>query len=269
MYYVDLLIPIADNEEAYTDFNESNGERYQISKDSEIVKYNVDGFRSYTFHFIGADSKMQINDLNNSGRDEYVCFANSPYSIDMNKMQYEIVESKYRKIKLAALDEQGNVLQVSEAKYIRPNHWTKTRWSIDYDIGNNKLEVEFYEGIHWGFLGVWLYFIPVIIAIIVIYLIDKTRVYLYNKYHNGTKKIHINYLKTLIYMILEIAIWILCMPNGAIVINLYMFGGLIIEKHLLAKMDIDLKRIKYILLIFNGLIGYIVAWILYMVVYFA
>ena len=44
VYYIDLLIPITEDDEAYINFNEYNGQKYQISKESEIAKYDVDGF---------------------------------------------------------------------------------------------------------------------------------------------------------------------------------------------------------------------------------
>ena len=56
--YIDLLLPIKEKDECYTPFNEKNGEKFAISKDSEIVNYNEDGYKSYTFHVVDADSKM-------------------------------------------------------------------------------------------------------------------------------------------------------------------------------------------------------------------
>lgn len=57
--YVDMLLPISENDECYIDFNESNGEKFGISPESEIVKYNEDGFMSYTFHISDALCQMQ------------------------------------------------------------------------------------------------------------------------------------------------------------------------------------------------------------------
>ena len=57
-YYIDFLMPIPEKDKAYVDFNEENGEKYGITKDSEIAKYNEDGFVSYTFHVVDADSRM-------------------------------------------------------------------------------------------------------------------------------------------------------------------------------------------------------------------
>lgn len=56
--YIDLLLPISEKDECYTEFNEENGKQYSISSDSEIAKYNQDGYMSYTFHVSDAYSEM-------------------------------------------------------------------------------------------------------------------------------------------------------------------------------------------------------------------
>lgn len=58
--YIDLLLPIKEKDECYVEYNAKNGEKFNISKDSEIVKYNQDGYKSYTFHVLDADSKMSL-----------------------------------------------------------------------------------------------------------------------------------------------------------------------------------------------------------------
>lgn len=57
--YIDLLMPISSGDGGYISYNESNGEKYEISKDSEIVNYCDDGYMSYTFHIADADSDIQ------------------------------------------------------------------------------------------------------------------------------------------------------------------------------------------------------------------
>lgn len=54
--YIDLLLPISPEDEAYVPYHEANGEAYGISRDSEIVGYCADGYRSYTFHIADAVS---------------------------------------------------------------------------------------------------------------------------------------------------------------------------------------------------------------------
>lgn len=57
--YVDLLLPISTEDEGYISYNESNGEKYGITQDSEIVEYCEEGYRSYTFHIVDANSSMR------------------------------------------------------------------------------------------------------------------------------------------------------------------------------------------------------------------
>lgn len=66
--YVDLLMPIPSNNEGYVSYNQINGEKYGISENSEIVNYSEDGYRSYTFHIVDADSDMRLS----YGADIYV-----------------------------------------------------------------------------------------------------------------------------------------------------------------------------------------------------
>lgn len=57
--YVDLLLPISQNDDNYTEFNEANGEKFSISQQSEIVEYNKDGYMSYTFHLNNATAEIK------------------------------------------------------------------------------------------------------------------------------------------------------------------------------------------------------------------
>jgi hypothetical protein len=45
------------DDENYTEYNQTNGEKFNISSDSEIVSYCQDGFMSYTYHLSDAKSK--------------------------------------------------------------------------------------------------------------------------------------------------------------------------------------------------------------------
>lgn len=57
--YIDMLLPVETNDEAYTEFNSKNGEKYGIDEKSEIVRYCEDDYRSYTFHIKGAVSDLK------------------------------------------------------------------------------------------------------------------------------------------------------------------------------------------------------------------
>lgn len=57
--YIDLLLPVSPDDEVYTQYNSANGEQFGISQDSQIVQYDTDGYRSYTFHFKDASSEIR------------------------------------------------------------------------------------------------------------------------------------------------------------------------------------------------------------------
>ncbi len=57
--YVDLLLPISPEDEFFTRYNSANGEQFGISEDSQIVQYDTDGYRSYTFHLNDAPSEIR------------------------------------------------------------------------------------------------------------------------------------------------------------------------------------------------------------------
>lgn len=112
--YVELLMPISESDECYVDFNEKNGEKYNISSDSEIARLNSDGFISYTFHVLDAVSEMapQYNEWG-----AIVTFAPDEYADLSRKGTYDCdyLAEKYKKAKFAYLDADGNVLGVSNS----------------------------------------------------------------------------------------------------------------------------------------------------------
>ncbi len=52
--YVDLLLPLNATDEGYTAYNQQNGQKYGLTEDSQIVRYNEDGYQSYAFHMQNA-----------------------------------------------------------------------------------------------------------------------------------------------------------------------------------------------------------------------
>ncbi len=112
--YVELLLPISESDECYVVFNEANGEKYNISADSEISKLNSDGFVSYTFHVSDAVSEMAPQ------YDEWgtiVTFAPIAYADLSREGTYDCdyLAEKYKEAKFAYLDEDGKVLGVSNS----------------------------------------------------------------------------------------------------------------------------------------------------------
>ena len=103
--YVDLLIRIDGSDEDYTEFNAENGAKFGISEKSEIVSYN-DNFQSYTFHIKNSFSEMKPFDIG----DGWYCVQ---FISDTDGSLDEFRE-KYKAVKLAYLDEFGNVLGLTD-----------------------------------------------------------------------------------------------------------------------------------------------------------
>lgn len=151
--YMDVLIKNEPDDEYYTDFNapprilkgtkvdktkyirENIYSDLPVTADSEIARYNDEGYISASLHL--SNAKMEISS------DEYVasigesepCSSLSFHDIDSGWL-YE----KYRDAKIAYVDENGNILSVSKK--------AKKDWDLDKGYafmadGNNLTFVDF------------------------------------------------------------------------------------------------------------------------------
>ena len=59
--YVDILIALPENDPNYVFINSAYCELLNLNAKSEIVQYQEDGYRSYTFHFKDAASENAIS----------------------------------------------------------------------------------------------------------------------------------------------------------------------------------------------------------------
>jgi len=124
--HIDLLIQINENDEEYVDFNTNNGKILGVSEQSAIVMYNQDGFASFTFHFADASYKG----FRFAGSDD----------------QYEILREKYHIIKVALIDKDGNILQISDSVDINPPDRTGFFMGrITYDAAANTIDAPYYD----------------------------------------------------------------------------------------------------------------------------
>lgn len=122
--YIDLLMPIPSDNEAYTEINQPNADTYGFSNDSEIVKYNQDGFVSYTFHIIDASSDLTISDSIDYNS-----------SIDrISKYDFEYCQKNFKKIKFAYLDKDGNIISVSNSVKITTLRAAQLRLKLSGDV---------------------------------------------------------------------------------------------------------------------------------------
>ena len=238
--YIDILFPIKETDQDYTDYNLSNGQKHGISKNSEIVKYNKDGYVSYTFHnqnsesiikpfyqidficdnefynnnttlFDGLNEFDMGNPINkqymftvpmNSALEEKVdnlfMFAQMDISTEKEDVYVEFsmkeklnkngindfsdLREKYKTAKLAYIDQNGNVISVSNSAEIYSNK-EKLLGStyVEIKLNGDNLDVS----LNYGppiFLGVLVlmvfaivFFLAIIIAIIFIFKMRKTK----------------------------------------------------------------------------------------------
>lgn len=103
--YVDLLIPLEETDKQYTDLVEGNLPE-GFPRDAQILSYCDDGFRSYTFHYKGALSAISAD------RQSVLFCENDIDSGNYLYSHYDDIEAR-GEIRLAMLDNEGNILQVS------------------------------------------------------------------------------------------------------------------------------------------------------------
>ncbi len=173
--YVDLLIPIDENDEYYTEYNDPDENEFgsdmpNIPKDSEIAAYDRDGYMSMLMHLEGSYMTRRIDDSedfaycnkNYNGVPAKVCYqiflpnkwiskSNDPYGDDV------FVEfcGKYKYYRLAVFDGKGNIIQISERMPMKLLG-SYTNCDIEYDPENNTIRQDYIMSkeqlLFWGAL---------------------------------------------------------------------------------------------------------------------
>ena len=119
--YMDLLISLDDTDACYCPLVEENIPE-GFTEDAEIITYREDGFCSYTFHYDGARSKIRLNKDNEA---TYFIDSTNIYIYDeeayTNAQLHQDDIERRGKIRLAMLDAQGRILQVSGTLSIVPS----------------------------------------------------------------------------------------------------------------------------------------------------
>ena len=126
--FADILIKINPGSNTYTDFNASNNISGMFNAETPIVAYQEDGYRSLSFHY----SEVYSNLDPESGLAQ---LANSGQSID------KITTS----IKIALLDEDGNILKVSNAVDVVPAAADTFPRGVKYDADGDTPVVQFHQ----------------------------------------------------------------------------------------------------------------------------
>lgn len=158
--FVDLLIPLSEDDPMYVpgDTGKLPG---VFSGNDEILRYCEDDYRSYTFHYRDALSRIL---LTGDGR---VCFfTDSIDRLDVTRIRYEHREDILSRgeIRLAMLDSGGNILQVSRSHSLKAKglfsvmlgQYTYDAQKDELIVYDDSLSEELWQMVLLGVLGLAL-----------------------------------------------------------------------------------------------------------------
>ncbi len=135
---VDILLPMDKEDSIYCDFKGENL-KADIGENSEIARYS-DGYMSCRFHNkrinnVETDSDKTVITLSNKGCYEYLC-------------------ENYEKFRLALIDDNGNIIQISEELPFKSSEKYYLDNSIIYNPQTNEVTPK-YKNIEGG--NIWMY----------------------------------------------------------------------------------------------------------------
>lgn len=177
--YMDIFITMNENDKSYTAFNEENMNQYNFDA-TELSEYNSEGFISMSCHYKDNFTKMKL--FYNNKYDSFNSFVLDKYSDDSlgtNSSRVYQILSEDRQFRIALLDENGSIIQLSETF----NGNSKRGPLIDYikyNAENNTLSLKYeYSGVplYWIWNTNPKYTIIGIIVVIAIikFLISRLR----------------------------------------------------------------------------------------------
>ncbi|MBQ6464883.1 MAG: hypothetical protein IJJ43_01270 [Oscillospiraceae bacterium] len=180
--YLDLLLPLSEEDEAWCAYEEDNGQRYQIPAESEIVRYREEGYQSYTFHIRGARSEMALDRVEkNYWMDYWTTGTHAPSEVYRVVYGEEAAWDLYahapelKKARFAYLDEEGRILSVTNESSIYPNKRVGlvriTYYAVELFLRGNELHSDF----SYGTGPAWALFVQLtILGILVILALGIT-----------------------------------------------------------------------------------------------
>ena len=177
--YMDMLITIDENDEAYTPFNEENMKQYSFDT-KVITEYNRDGFVSMSCHYKDNLTRMRIQtDARGDYINSFTLEKNANGNIYSNyQLVYKLL-TENRQFRIALLDENGSIIQISKTFGITGRKGDLLGY-IKYNAEHNKLSLNYeYSGasLWWVRAVNPLYIVGGIIVIIVVikFLISRLR----------------------------------------------------------------------------------------------
>lgn len=197
--YVDLLIPLDETDEFYTDYNCNIEGDIEIPENSEIVKYNKDGFRSMLMHIKESSLWISITDSEhypdsnekyNGTPSEIRQCVNVPYyegiSDTYNTNMFLKFCNKYKKCCVAVFDKDGNILQISK-KIPLVSLGNFYLQDISYDVEKNKIKPSYIMSVEIFIILIMMVFLSIIgiIGCIITFIVYKINSYHWYKTYKG------------------------------------------------------------------------------------
>lgn len=140
--YVDLLIPMEKEDPCYTDLVSENLPK-GITPQSQIVTYHEEGLCSYTFHYKNAQADILVEE----DKIASFCFGDIEDSFEIAFDHVEDIQ-KRGEIRLAMLDHQGNILQVSSRlSTILRNPFAIQTGGFTYNAETDRWEQDIYVSV--------------------------------------------------------------------------------------------------------------------------
>lgn len=170
--YMDMLISMDENDEAYTPFNKENMKQYSFDTKT-IADYNSEGFVSMSYHYKDNFTKMEIKpDFRGDYYNSFTLSRISDGSLAQNSMLVYKLLNENRRFRIMLLDENGSIIQLSKPFKGSGKKGPLIDY-IKYNAENNTLSLTYeYDGV----LLWWVLYINpkyIIIGIIVIIAIIK------------------------------------------------------------------------------------------------
>ena len=182
--YIDLLIPLLKSDDRYVSVIETNMPK-GFSEFSEIISYHEEGFCSYTFHYRDALSSMACN---RDGNVEFFTDRNANYVSDDN-IRYSHADEIFSmgRVRLALLDEWGNILHVSPVLELNSR---KMFFSLNnyfyYDTADESFDVLYRDNSVTGYI---LYIVMSIVGMLMTCVVEYACSIPFGLYNEYAKRI--------------------------------------------------------------------------------
>lgn len=149
-YYMDILIPMRSDDPYYSDYNQYMGQKTGLPKGSAIANFYDKGYISYSFHMKNATTDMVPKKIVSEKGTLYKCsfglnsYAES-YLYNEHPTHLHYIQEHFEKIRVAILNQNGDVLAISDTAFITPPRLGYLSGEISYDCSTSETDVKLYE----------------------------------------------------------------------------------------------------------------------------